>query len=527
MAKIVLDDLTNLQNETSAVSTINVNNQRIENALENTLSRDGTTPNQMSASLDMNTNRILNLPLPLQDTEPVRKGEFDQLAEDTVGIAVRAEDAAQLADQSATEAAASAVEAAASALESAVQAEKLRSSSTTSIAIGTGSKVFTVDSNDYFASNMYVFIQSQGNDANYMFGTITDYTTDQLTVNVDVTGGSGTHADWLITIAGARGSTGPTGPTGPMTGPVSSTTNNIAVFADTSGDVLADGGIAVSALLTEAEAAAAYQPLDADLTSWAGVTRAAGFDTFVATPSSANLKTLVSDETGSGALVFATSPTLVTPVLGAATGTSIALTGALDLSNVTTATLTASGADLLIEGTAAKKVGKETIWVSASSMTPRATNGAARGSAEMTTNKNMFVTLDYDTTTQEFAQFEIFFPKSWNLGTVTFQPVWSHASTTVNFGVVWSLAGVARSDDDAGDVAFGTVQTSTDTGGTTNDIYIGPESAAITIAGTPATGDTVQFQLARVPSDGSDTMAIDARLHGIKVFFTTSASTDA
>jgi hypothetical protein len=58
------------------------------------------------------------------------------------------------------------------------------------------------------------------------------------------------------------------------------------------------------------------QPLDADLTSWAGVTRASGFDTFAATPSSANLKTLVSDETGSGgALVFATSPAIATPTL--------------------------------------------------------------------------------------------------------------------------------------------------------------------------------------------------------------------
>ncbi|AZO45877.1 hypothetical protein EJ076_34735 [Mesorhizobium sp. M7D.F.Ca.US.005.01.1.1] len=77
------------------------------------------------------------------------------------------------------------------------------------------------------------------------------------------------------------------------------------------------------------ELSAFYQPLDADLTSWAGVTRAAGLDTFAATPSSANLKALVTDETGSGALVFATSPTLVTPALG--TPTAINLTNATGL----------------------------------------------------------------------------------------------------------------------------------------------------------------------------------------------------
>ena len=110
---------------------------------------------------------------------------------------------------------------------------------------------------------------------------------------------------------------------------------------------------------------------------------------------------------------------------------------------------------------------------------------------------------------------------------MTFQPLWSHPSTTTNFGVVFGLAGIARSDDDAGDVAFGTAQTSTDTGGTTNDIYVGPESSAITIAGTPAAGDSVQFQINRTVADGSDTMAVDARLHGIRLFFTTSAATDA
>jgi len=52
------------------------------------------------------------------------------------------------------------------------------------------------------------------------------------------------------------------------------------------------------------------QASDADLTSWAAITRASGFDSFTATPSSANLSSLVTDETGSGALVFGTLPAL-------------------------------------------------------------------------------------------------------------------------------------------------------------------------------------------------------------------------
>lgn len=53
-----------------------------------------------------------------------------------------------------------------------------------------------------------------------------------------------------------------------------------------------------------------------------------GVATFLATPSSANLRTAVTDETGTGALVFATSPTLVTPALGTpASGVLTSCTG--------------------------------------------------------------------------------------------------------------------------------------------------------------------------------------------------------
>lgn len=51
--------------------------------------------------------------------------------------------------------------------------------------------------------------------------------------------------------------------------------------------------------------------------------------TFLATPSSANLAAALTDETGTGAAVFANTPTLVTPVIGAATGTSLSTTGAI------------------------------------------------------------------------------------------------------------------------------------------------------------------------------------------------------
>jgi hypothetical protein len=59
-----------------------------------------------------------------------------------------------------------------------------------------------------------------------------------------------------------------------------------------------------------------------------------GVVTWLTTPSSANLASAVTDETGSGALVFANTPTLVTPVIGAATGTSVALSSFYSVSTL-------------------------------------------------------------------------------------------------------------------------------------------------------------------------------------------------
>jgi len=82
MPKLTLTDLVNLNNPTSAVTTINANSALIETALENTLSRDGTSPNTMGADLDMNSHQILNLPEATDATDPVRLGELEDMLED-------------------------------------------------------------------------------------------------------------------------------------------------------------------------------------------------------------------------------------------------------------------------------------------------------------------------------------------------------------------------------------------------------------------------------------------------------------
>jgi hypothetical protein len=72
MAKLVLTDIASLQAESSAIQSMNANSAAIETAFENTLSRDGTTPNTMSAPLDMNSNKITNLAAPVSGSDAAR-----------------------------------------------------------------------------------------------------------------------------------------------------------------------------------------------------------------------------------------------------------------------------------------------------------------------------------------------------------------------------------------------------------------------------------------------------------------------
>lgn len=108
------------------------------------------------------------------------------------------------------------------------------------------------------------------------------------------------------------------------------TTNPLSQFAATTSaqlrGVLSDEtgtGVAVFATSPTLVTPLLGTPTSGTLTSCIGLPVSTGISglgtgvaTFMATPSSANLATAVTDETGSGALVFATSPTLVTPVLG-------------------------------------------------------------------------------------------------------------------------------------------------------------------------------------------------------------------
>lgn len=72
MSKITLNNVADITQSPTAQTTINTNSSTVQTAFDNTLSRDGTSPNQMGATLDMNGNSIINLPSPTTVNSPAR-----------------------------------------------------------------------------------------------------------------------------------------------------------------------------------------------------------------------------------------------------------------------------------------------------------------------------------------------------------------------------------------------------------------------------------------------------------------------
>lgn len=171
--------------------------------------------------------------------------------------------------------------------------------------------------------------------------------------------------------------------------------------------------------------------------------------------------------------------------------------------------------------------GKDTIWIPATAMRPTTSNGCASiTDVETTAGRPDLQVLDFDASSDEHAQFQVSMPKSWNEGTITYQVFWTSTATDTD-GVTWALQGVACADGDTIDVAYGTAVTVDDANqSTAEDLYATAESGAVTIAGTPAAGDLCFFRVFRDVSDANDTAAEDARLIGVKIFFTSNAGDD-
>jgi len=218
---------------------------------------------------------------------------------------------------------------------------------------------------------------------------------------------------------------------------------------------------------------------------------------------------------GSGAWIKKTLAEMLVILLNKAAGSDL-IAGTDDAKWATAKALKDGG---FIKTTLIGAVAHKQFWIG--NAKPTLTAGcAASAQIEMGTNKNVYDYLAFDASTIEYAYANVAMPQDYTGGTVYAQFYWLHPATTTNFKVSWGLQAVSFSNDDTLDAAQGTAIYSNDEGGTTSDLYISPQTTAITIAGTPVAGDYVNWRISRKADDGTnDTLAVDAYLLGYLVWY--------
>jgi hypothetical protein len=174
--------------------------------------------------------------------------------------------------------------------------------------------------------------------------------------------------------------------------------------------------------------------------------------------------------------------------------------------------------------------GPQTIWVPADAMYAASTNGCQTpiDQVELTAGQPERRVFWFDgATVNEYAQFSIGLPKSWDEGTLTARFFFTSTSVSAANTCIWGLQAVALDHNDPLQTAFGTAQTvSTTLPGAANDMMVSGWTSAITVASPVSIeeGDLTYFAVYR--DQGTDTEPLDCGLIGLQLRYTTDAHND-
>jgi len=169
-------------------------------------------------------------------------------------------------------------------------------------------------------------------------------------------------------------------------------------------------------------------------------------------------------------------------------------------------------------------VQEDTIYADSMSDADGTTNAKAEYAEEFTTtNKTPIAKMKFDTAADEYCFAKWRPPKNWNAGVVKVKAKWGTAAGLAAETIELEVSAVAIGNDDAIDAAYGTAVALTDTFIAQGDQHETAYSSDLTVAGTPAKGDTVYFKIMRDVS--ADDLTGDLELLELIIQYTIDAAT--
>lgn len=234
------------------------------------------------------------------------------------------------------------------------------------------------------------------------------------------------------------------------------------------------------------------------------------------------------DDSGNEQLIFKKTASAVNQfeVTNAATGNAPSLSSTGGDTNIDLNLASKGTGGVKANNALVKTVGKETIWIPSGALYVHAAAPATAYVFDSGSEDIYLRTWSFSGTGVGAVQFAIAMPKSWDEGTLTAQFLWTAEGGSAG-NVLWAIQGRSFSNDDPLNASKGGSQSVVDAWIANGDLHISDETSAITLNGSAAENDMIVFEVVRDATNGSDTFATAALLIGVKLHYTSNASTDA
>lgn len=216
-----------------------------------------------------------------------------------------------------------------------------------------------------------------------------------------------------------------------------------------------------------------------------------------------------------------TAGTFVVTALPTSTSLTLENTGASG--NAAPTTSITSGKKLVNGsggGGAATRTGvPREIYIDAAAMVPRTSNPPEVLSQEQGTSKVHMDKLAFDKSSQEWVNFKVAMPSTWDRQPVKAKFYWEPRGGSNGQVVEWAIQCVGFKDGDAIDSGFGAARTVQDTRLLADGVHLSAATAGIEVAGYYGTSlnPLLNFAVRRMADNGGDTLDADANLLGVLI----------